>query len=70
MAGRYATALEQIRALLQSRSQAQPILQAKHISDELNCWPVPPLRTIRRYMEQVRKEFKTGHRGQVARRAA
>jgi hypothetical protein len=65
---RYATAFEQIRAILESRSQAMPILTCKHVSDELTCWPIPPLRTIRRYMEQVRNEF--GHRGQEARHAA
>jgi hypothetical protein len=51
---RYATAYEQIRAILESRTQAQPLMTAKHMSNELTCWPVPPLRTIRRYMEQVR----------------
>jgi hypothetical protein len=70
MAGRYATALEQIRALLASRSQAQPLMTAKHISDELTCWPVPPLRTIRWYMQQVRKEYETCHRGKKTQRAA
>lgn len=53
---RYATAYEQIRAILESRTQAQPILQAKHVSDELTTWPIPPLRTIRWYMEKLRQE--------------
>jgi hypothetical protein len=68
--GRYATAFEQIREILESRTQASPILQAKHVSDELTCWPIPPLRTIRRYMEQVRKESENGRRGQTSRCAA
>jgi hypothetical protein len=68
--GTYATAIKQIRALLAARSQAEPIMQAKHVSVELTCWPIPPLRTIRRYMEQMRKESEIGHRGQKTRRAA
>jgi hypothetical protein len=67
---RYATAYEQIRAILESRTQAQPLMTAKHMSNELTCWPVPPLRTIRRYMEQVRSESEIGHRGHVVRRVA
>jgi hypothetical protein len=73
MAGRYASAFQQIREILESRTQAQPILQAKHVSDELTCWPIPPLRTIRRYMEhvrQVRKLSEIGRRGQKTPRAA
>lgn len=70
MSGRYATALEQIRAILHSRTQGQPILQAKHVSDELTCWPIPPLRTIRRYMERIRAEADIGHHGQKIERAA
>ncbi len=69
MAGRYASALEQVRAILASRSQAEPILQAKHLSDEFACWPIPSLRTIRRMMEQVRLEA-AGRRGQEIGRAA
>lgn len=70
MAGRYVTAYDQIRELLASRSQAEPILQAKHVSDELTCWPIPPLRTIRRYVEQIRAEAGIDRRGQTAQRAA
>lgn len=74
MTGRYATAYEQIRAILESRTQADPILNANDISDELTCWPIPPLRTIRRYMEHVRIESEKsrllGHRGQTARKTA
>ena len=69
MASRYATAFEQIRAILESRTQAMPLLTCKHLSDELTCWPIPPLRTIRRFMEQVRSEVND-RRGQEARRIA
>lgn len=70
MSGRYATALEQIRAILDSRTQGQPILQAKHVSDELTCWPVPPLATIRRYMHRVRSEPANVRHEQKTPRAA
>lgn len=66
---RYATAFEQIRAILESRTQAMPILTCKHVSDELTCWPIPPLRTIRRFMEQVRRE-SNDRRGQEVQRVA
>jgi len=66
----YGTAYEQIRVLLASRSQAEPILQAKHVSDELTCWPVPPLATIRRYMHRVRSEPANVRHEQKTPRAA
>jgi hypothetical protein len=69
MSSRYATAFEQIREILESRTQAMPILTCKHLSDELTCWPIPPLRTIRRFMEQVRNEVND-HGGQAVQRVA
>jgi hypothetical protein len=70
VAGRYATAFAQIREILESRTQAQPLMTAKHVSDELTCWPIPPLRTIRWYMERVRKDSESCHRGKKMQRAA
>lgn len=79
MSARYASALDEIRAILASRTQAQPLLEAADVWDELTCWPIPSLRTIRRFMEQIRAESVEmlakevghdgqphGHRGQTA----
>jgi len=63
MTARYASALEQIRAILSSRTQAEPLLEAEDLWNEINCWPVPSLRTIRRFMEQIRAEAEVGHDG-------
>lgn len=74
MSARYASALEEIRAILASRTQAQPLLEAAQVWDELTCWPIPSLRTIRRFMEQIRAESEVrydhdghrhGHHGQT-----
>ena len=79
MTAHYASALEEIRAILASRTQAQPLLEAQDIWDALTCWPIPSLRTIRRFMEQIRAESEVGHgrdgqncghRGQTARPGA
>lgn len=64
MTTRYAPALKEIRALLGSRSQADPVLEARDVWEELTCYPVPSLRTVRRLMEQIRAEAEFGHRGQ------
>jgi hypothetical protein len=64
MSARYASALEEIRAILTSRTQAQPLLEAQDVWDALTCWPIPSLRTIRRFMEQIRAESEVGHDGQ------
>ena len=56
MSAHYRAAREEIRAILASRTQAQPLLEAADIWDELTCWPLPSLRTIRRFMEQIRAE--------------
>ncbi len=64
MTKRYESALEEIRALLSSRSQADPVLEARDVWDELTCYPVPSLRTIRRLIEQIRAEAGVGRRGQ------
>jgi hypothetical protein len=61
---RYASALEEIRSLLASRSQADPMLDARDVWEELTCYPVPSRRTVRRLIEQVRAEGEFGHRGQ------
>jgi hypothetical protein len=79
MTARYASALEEIRAILAKRTQAEPLLEAADIWDELTCWPLPSLRTIRRFVEQIRAESAEmldkevgrdgqnyGHRGQTA----
>jgi hypothetical protein len=63
MSARYASALEEIRAILASRTQAQPLLEAADVWDELTCWPIPSLRTIRRFVEQIRAESEAGHDG-------
>jgi len=64
----YSPARAQIARILAGRSQARRILNAREVSDLLTCWPVPPLRTIRRYMEQVRskaeQQSSSGHGGQ------
>lgn len=63
MSGRgYSPARAQIAQILAGRSQAQPILSARDLSDLLTCSPlmVPPLRTIRRYMEQIRINGEAG----------
>jgi len=59
----YRPAIEQVREILAGRSQAQPLLEARDVWDLLNCWPVPSVRTVRRYMEQIRDE--NGHHGQA-----
>lgn len=64
MTARYTAALDEIRGLLASRSQADPVLEARDVWEELTCYPVPSLRTVRRLMEQVRTEAEFGHRGQ------
>ena len=66
MTTRYASALEEIRSLLGSRSQADPQLEAPDVWEELTCYPVPSLRTVRRLMEQIRNEG-LGRRGQSSR---
>lgn len=63
MTTRYAAALDEIRALLAGRTQADPMLDARDVWEELRCYPVPSLRTIRRLIEQVRAEGDFGHRG-------
>lgn len=50
----YRTAREQIEAMLSSRTQADPLLEAEEIWDELDCWPVPSVRTVQRYMDEIR----------------
>lgn len=79
MSGRgYSPARAQIAQILASRSQARRILNAREVSDLLTCWPVPPLRTIRRYMGQIRikaeasakQQSSSGHGGQSAPPAA
>jgi hypothetical protein len=74
----YSPARAQIAQILAGRTQARRILNAREVSDLLTCWPVPPLRTIRRYMEQVRikaeasakQQSSSGHGGQSAAPAA
>jgi len=64
MTARYASALEEIRAILEKRTKADPLLEAADVWDELTCWPIPSLRTIRRFMEQIRAESDVVHDGQ------
>lgn len=64
MTTRYASALAEIRALLASRTQADPTLDARDVWEELTCYPVPSLRTVRRLMEQIRDEAGFGRHGQ------
>jgi hypothetical protein len=54
MSARYTLAFERIRALLESRSQAEPLLEAEEIREQLGGWPT--VRTIQRYVEQIRGE--------------
>lgn len=56
MSARYATAFEQIREILSARTQAQPLLEAAEIWDTLTCYPVPSVRTIQRFMDEIRRE--------------
>jgi len=67
MTARYSSALEEIRSLLASRSQADPVLEARDVWEELTCYPVPSLRTVRRLMEQIRNDQEFGRRGQSKR---
>lgn len=62
-APRYQAALAEVRLILSARSQADPILEAADVWDALTCWPIPSLRTIRRFMEQIRSESQVGHAG-------
>lgn len=64
MTKRYQAALDEIRSLLASRSQADPMLEAGDVWEELSVYPVPSLRTVRRLIEQVRTEAEFGRRGQ------
>ncbi len=69
MSTRYTPALAEIRALLAGRTQADPMLDARDVWEELTGYPVPSLRTVRRLMEQVRGEGEFGRRGQTAKSA-
>lgn len=64
MSAHYRAAREEIRQILAKRTQADPLLDAPDIWDELTCWPIPSLRTIRRFVEQIRAESEAGHDGQ------
>lgn len=71
---RYQNACDQIREILASRTQAQPILEAKDVWRLLKCDSAPSLRSVRRYMEDIRKDLghggqpsQFGHRGQIIR---
>lgn len=70
MAGQYATAKDQIREMLHSRTQGQPLWTWKHVSDQLTVWPIPAPRSIRRMMAEVRAESELGHYGQKTEQAA
>jgi hypothetical protein len=52
----YKPAIDQVREILGSRSQAEPLLEARDIWDLLDCWPVPSVRTVQRYMNEIRNE--------------
>lgn len=62
---RYSSAEEEIRSLLSCRSQADPTLDARDVWEELTCYPVPSLRTVRRLIETIRAENEFGRRGQA-----
>jgi hypothetical protein len=66
----YATAFEQIREILESRTQAMPILTSKEVSEELTCWPIPPLRKIREFMQRTRAAKSMPTVGGATRRVA
>jgi len=52
----YKPAIDQVREILAARSQAEPLLEARDVWDLLECWPVPSLRTVQRYMNEIRNE--------------
>jgi hypothetical protein len=64
----YGPAFEQVRQILASRTQAEPLLEAKDIWHQLTCWPVPPLRTVQRYMHEIRTAQPVVERQVVVRR--
>jgi hypothetical protein len=65
MSARYTLAFERIRALLESRSQAQPLLEAEEIRRQLGGWP--SIRTVRRYVESIRNgDVQIGRHGQTS----
>jgi hypothetical protein len=70
MTTRYTAALAEIRSILSGRTQADPMLEAQDVWEELTCYPVPSLRTVRRLMDKVRSETGFVRRGQTARLTA
>jgi hypothetical protein len=67
MGSRYADAYQQIREILAARSQSEPLLEAKEVWDELTCWPIPSIRTIRRQMEAIRSDMAAAAKNLKAR---
>jgi hypothetical protein len=70
MTTRYTAALNEIRELLAGRTQADPMLEARDVWEELICYPVPSVRTVRRLMDKVRSETGFVRRGQTAKLTA
>lgn len=66
MNARYTDAYSEIAGILAARTQAEPLLDAKDVWRQLTCWPLPSPRSVRRYMERIRKQ-RIGHRGQTLR---
>lgn len=54
MSAHYREAQEQIRAILASRTQAEPLLEGAEVWELLTCYPVPSVRTVQRYIDAIR----------------
>jgi hypothetical protein len=62
---KFPDAYDEIRELLASRTQADPLLTAQDIWDLLEGWPVPNVRTVQRYMDHIRNEKSVVERHNV-----
>jgi len=56
MGSRYASAHEEIRAIL----QREPLLTAKQLWHALTVWPLPSIRTITRVAQEVKRDLAIG----------